>query len=199
MHMTRGALLLLLTLSFTTVWACQICSTVSLSSAIRPSRGGPPLVSRGLKFAVVQGIIQRKPVAIAGLLIAHRWLCIHTVGSNHFMEKSGKSEDTTDESLSGEDAVTPQKQNETSADDNKLSTAMILSIGFYKQFISPLLPPACRFLPTCSQYGVQAISEFGAGRGAILTAWRLLRCSPLGGKGYDPPRWPPVPFTYSSY
>lgn len=57
------------------------------------------------------------------------------------------------------------------------------SIGFYKNFISPLLPPACRFLPTCSQYGVQAIEEFGPTKGAILTAWRLLRCSPFGGKG----------------
>lgn len=47
---------------------------------------------------------------------------------------------------------------------------------------------ACRFLPTCSQYGVQAIEEFGPQKGVILTAWRILRCSPLGGKGYDPPR-----------
>lgn len=80
-----------------------------------------------------------------------------------------------------------------------MSSAMIASIGFYKNFISPLLPPACRFLPTCSQYGVQAIKEFGPTKGCILTAWRLMRCSPIGGRGYDPPRWPPVSFTYSSY
>ncbi|KAL7581686.1 hypothetical protein ACA910_022231 [Epithemia clementina (nom. ined.)] len=80
-----------------------------------------------------------------------------------------------------------------------LSTGMVASIEFYKQFISPLLPPACRFVPTCSRYGVQAIQEFGPGKGAILIAWRLLRCSPVGGKGYDPPKWPPVPYTYSSY
>ncbi|KAI2497757.1 hypothetical protein MHU86_16752 [Fragilaria crotonensis] len=83
--------------------------------------------------------------------------------------------------------------------DAALSSAAIGALRFYKGFISPLLPPACRFVPTCSQYGVQAIQEFGTTRGCILIAWRLLRCSPVGGKGYDPPKWPPVPFTYSSY
>ncbi|KAL7508943.1 hypothetical protein ACHAWX_000740 [Stephanocyclus meneghinianus] len=80
-----------------------------------------------------------------------------------------------------------------------MSSSMIIAIGFYKKWISPLLPPACRFLPTCSQYGVQAIQEFGPTKGVILTAWRLARCSPLGGKGYDPPKWPPVSYTYGSY
>jgi hypothetical protein len=80
-----------------------------------------------------------------------------------------------------------------------MSVAMIATLGFYKNFISPLLPPACRFVPTCSRYGVLAIQEFGPTKGVILIAWRLLRCSPIGGKGYDPPRWPPVPFNYSSY
>ena len=80
-----------------------------------------------------------------------------------------------------------------------MSSAMIGAIGFYKGWISPLLPPACRFLPTCSQYGVQAIQEFGPSKGSVLIAWRLLRCSPFGGRGYDPPKWPPVPYTYGSY
>jgi uncharacterized protein len=80
-----------------------------------------------------------------------------------------------------------------------MSALMVGAIGFYKGWISPLLPPACRFVPTCSQYGVQAIQDFGPGKGSILIAWRLLRCSPIGGKGYDPPKWPPVSYTYSSY
>lgn len=80
-----------------------------------------------------------------------------------------------------------------------MSSSMIGAIGFYKYWISPLLPPACRFVPTCSIYGIQAIKEFGPYKGAILTAWRILRCSPFGGKGYDPPKWPPVFYTYSSY
>jgi len=85
--------------------------------------------------------------------------------------------------------------------DNKdmTSALMIGTIGVYKNVISPLLPPACRFVPTCSQYGVQAIEQFGPCKGCVLIGWRLLRCSPVGGKGYDPPKWPPVPFTYSSY
>ena len=91
------------------------------------------------------------------------------------------------------------KNTATAADDQRneedaLSLGMVSAIGFYKQFISPLLPPACRFLPTCSQYGVQAIKEFGPAKGGILTGWRILRCSPFGGKGYDPPRWPPVSY-----
>ena len=80
-----------------------------------------------------------------------------------------------------------------------MTAGMTGAIGFYKGWVSPLLPPACRFVPTCSQYGVQAIQEFGPARGALLTAWRLMRCSPFGGKGYDPPRWPPVAFNYGSY
>ena len=80
-----------------------------------------------------------------------------------------------------------------------VSAGMVGAIGFYKNFISPLLPPACRFLPTCSQYGVAAIEEFGPEKGLILIAWRLMRCSPFGGRGYDPPKWPPVAYNYGSY
>ena len=50
-----------------------------------------------------------------------------------------------------------------------------------------------------TKLGVQAIQEFGPAKGGILTAWRLLRCSPFGGRGYDPPKWPPVPYNYGSY
>lgn len=84
-------------------------------------------------------------------------------------------------------------------EENFMTSSMITAIRFYKQWISPILPPACRFLPTCSQYGVQAIKEYGPTKGALLTAWRLARCSPFGGRGYDPPRWPPVAYNYGSY
>mmetsp|Transcript_15847 Transcript_15847/g.42636 ORF Transcript_15847/g.42636 Transcript_15847/m.42636 type:complete len:258 (-) Transcript_15847:187-960(-) len=67
-------------------------------------------------------------------------------------------------------------------------------IDFYKDWISPLLPRACRFVPTCSSYGKQAYAEFGAGKGFVLTAWRIMRCNPLGGSGFDPPQWPPPPW-----
>lgn len=86
------------------------------------------------------------------------------------------------------------------SDEKDTSSALLLgSIQFYKNFISPVLPRACRFLPTCSTYGMEAIQQFGPTKGVILTAWRILRCSPFGGRGYDPPVWPPVPYNYRSY
>ena len=56
----------------------------------------------------------------------------------------------------------------------------------YKRFISPLLPDACRFRPTCSEYAIQAFQRYGVIRGMLLTGWRLLRCNPLCRGGYDP-------------
>jgi len=99
----------------------------------------------------------------------------------------------------GKDEEADVNASSKSGSDEVMSSSMIMAIGFYKKFISPLLPPACRFLPTCSQYGVQAIEKFGPTKGLVLTAWRLARCSPFGGRGYDPPIWPPVPYWYGSY
>jgi putative membrane protein insertion efficiency factor len=62
----------------------------------------------------------------------------------------------------------------------------LLVIGGYKRGISPLMPPACRFVPTCSEYGYEAIAKYGIIRGGRLALWRLLRCNPVGGSGYDP-------------
>jgi putative membrane protein insertion efficiency factor len=56
----------------------------------------------------------------------------------------------------------------------------------YQAAISPLLPAACRFTPTCSAYAAEAIERYGARRGTWLAARRLLRCHPWGGTGYDP-------------
>lgn len=65
-------------------------------------------------------------------------------------------------------------------------------IRWYKRYISPTLPPSCRFLPTCSDYAYQAIERFGAVRGGLLGLWRILRCNPFCKGGYDPvpQRWP---------
>lgn len=82
--------------------------------------------------------------------------------------------------------------------EEQVKDAMIEAVKFYKRSISPLLPPACRFLPTCSSYSIEAIQEFGPAKGFVLTAWRLMRCNPLGGSGYDPPRWPPPSFRAGS-
>ena len=59
-------------------------------------------------------------------------------------------------------------------------------IRLYKRFLSPLLPPSCRFTPSCSRYTVEAIQKHGALRGTLLGAWRILRCNPFGKGGYDP-------------
>ncbi len=61
-----------------------------------------------------------------------------------------------------------------------------LLIRGYRKFISPLFPSVCRFQPTCSAYALEAIERFGAVRGTILAAKRILRCRPGGGHGYDP-------------
>lgn len=63
---------------------------------------------------------------------------------------------------------------------------LLLPIRFYQYCISPLLPPTCRFTPTCSQYAVDALKKHGPVYGLWLTAKRLLKCHPWGGSGYDP-------------
>lgn len=68
----------------------------------------------------------------------------------------------------------------------------IYIIRFYQKFISPMKPPSCRFHPTCSQYGVEAIQRFGALKGGYLTVRRILKCHPLHKGGWDPvpEKWP---------
>ena len=63
---------------------------------------------------------------------------------------------------------------------------LILPIRFYQKYISPLKPPMCRFTPTCSQYAIEAIRKHGPFKGLALAIWRILRCNPWGGSGYDP-------------
>jgi len=64
--------------------------------------------------------------------------------------------------------------------------ALTAVLRAYQLLISPLLPPACRFLPTCSEYAAEAVGRHGAGRGTLLALQRLVRCHPWGGSGYDP-------------
>lgn len=63
---------------------------------------------------------------------------------------------------------------------------LILPIRFYQKFISPLTPATCRFTPTCSHYAIEAIRKHGPFKGFALAVWRILRCNPWGGSGYDP-------------
>jgi uncharacterized protein len=64
--------------------------------------------------------------------------------------------------------------------------ALIGLIRAYRLLISPLLPPACRFTPTCSAYAMEAIGKYGALRGSYMGLRRLLRCHPFHPGGYDP-------------
>jgi uncharacterized protein len=59
-------------------------------------------------------------------------------------------------------------------------------IRFYKRWISPALPPSCRFYPSCSEYTYQAIEKYGALRGGWMGVRRIVRCNPFNPGGYDP-------------
>ena len=67
-----------------------------------------------------------------------------------------------------------------------LGSAIRTFIRAYQLLIAPLLPPSCRYYPTCSHYAAEAIDRHGPWRGSVLAMHRLLRCHPWGGSGYDP-------------
>lgn len=67
-----------------------------------------------------------------------------------------------------------------------LTALFLLPVYFYKYCISPMMPPACRYVPTCSEYAIQAIKKYGSLKGSYLAIKRILRCHPWGGSGYDP-------------
>ncbi len=65
-------------------------------------------------------------------------------------------------------------------------------LRLYKRWISPAFPPSCRYVPTCSEYAMEAVERYGALRGGMMAAWRVLRCHPLAKGGYDPAVKDPV-------
>ncbi|HEY9551633.1 MAG TPA: membrane protein insertion efficiency factor YidD [Prevotella sp.] len=67
-----------------------------------------------------------------------------------------------------------------------LTWALLIPILFYQRVISPYTPPSCRFTPTCSEYAREALLKHGPVKGLLLAVWRILRCNPWGGSGYDP-------------
>lgn len=67
-----------------------------------------------------------------------------------------------------------------------MKAALLLLLRFYRAAISPLFPPSCRYVPTCSAYAMEAIEKYGAWRGGWMAVKRILRCHPFHKGGYDP-------------
>ena len=67
-----------------------------------------------------------------------------------------------------------------------MKSVLLFLLTAYKKLLSPLLPPACRFVPTCSEYAYEAVKRHGALRGGWMSLRRLLRCHPFHPGGYDP-------------
>jgi putative membrane protein insertion efficiency factor len=67
-----------------------------------------------------------------------------------------------------------------------MKSAAIAILRLYKRWISPSLLPSCRYVPTCSEYAMEAIERYGVVRGGLMGAWRLLRCHPFVKGGLDP-------------
>lgn len=67
-----------------------------------------------------------------------------------------------------------------------MAKIILALLRFYQYAISPMTPPSCRYVPSCSQYAVEAVRRYGAYKGGYLAAKRLARCHPWGGSGHDP-------------
>ena len=111
-------------------------------------------------------------------------------------KNDGDEDDDDDKEGGGKDAAGGQSEGGGAArgDDaalDPLARLALAALRLYRQGVSPLLQPACRYQPTCSRYAIAAYRAYGGWRGTVLTTWRLARCAPWGEGGFDPPRWPP--------
>jgi putative membrane protein insertion efficiency factor len=68
-----------------------------------------------------------------------------------------------------------------------LTTFLIGGVRFYQTFLRPLLPPLCKFHPSCSEYFILAVRKYGPVSGACRGTWRICRCNPFNRGGFDPP------------
>ena len=67
-----------------------------------------------------------------------------------------------------------------------MKSVLIAMIRFYRKYLSPLKPPCCRFIPTCSEYALEAVSKYGAWKGGWLAVKGICKCHPFHKGGYDP-------------
>jgi putative membrane protein insertion efficiency factor len=83
-------------------------------------------------------------------------------------------------------AVVDRVRHRAAGEPSTVARLLLTLVGCYRRFVSPALPPSCRFTPSCSAYAVEALSRHGAARGSWLTLRRLLRCGPWHPGGHDP-------------
>lgn len=109
-----------------------------------------------------------------------------------FAEPGANLDPAAEPAVAAELAVGPEVAAEPEPTPGPVARALVAAVRFYKKWISPLLPPSCRFEPSCSMYAAEAIAVHGALRGSWLALRRLLRCGPWHPGGYDPvpPRTP---------
>ena len=112
-------------------------------------------------------------------------------GRNEDDESDEKKEEEEEEEGNSSSSSSSSKEENKQQEKDILVQLSLSLIDFYRNELSPFMPKSCRFIPSCSNYAFEAYTKYGAGKGFILTAWRIARCNPFGGRGYDPPRWPP--------
>ena len=88
--------------------------------------------------------------------------------------------------VSSADSIRGEVKSRVGARVRHMKWVAIKLIGIYKRWISPGLPLSCRFVPTCSEYAMEALDRHGIVHGTLLALLRIARCNPLGGSGYDP-------------
>jgi hypothetical protein len=112
----------------------------------------------------------------------------------------GQEESLSSHGVDDDEAPSIGNENENERDEDGAADDPSLDVGaraalaflrFYREGLSPLLQPACRYQPTCSRYAIASYRAYGGWRGSVLITWRLMRCAPWGRGGFDPPRWPP--------
>ncbi|MQL87322.1 hypothetical protein Taro_019864 [Colocasia esculenta] len=130
-----------------------------------PCRGPPTLVCRGPPSPSRRRIRECIPASLGAL---RRWR--FPLPSGQVICRVRSKEDA---------AERPSVPEDEEVQDLGVKVALSM-LKFYKREISPLLPASCRYLPTCSEYSMQAYKKYGVAKGTILTAWRLCRCNPLG-------------------
>ena len=180
----------------TSVFSCLLCIR-------RMSQGRRTVSPRTL---VIDPIVSGRLPALPVTNVRKRFISLRREKVRHFMTSGVDDGDTFDPmgyefSLSKDAKDSLREDYDCNDGDGEedseegiekgLQKFMLDSIRWYKSTLSPMMPPNCRFLPTCSSYGLDSIKKFGPIKGGILTAWRILRCTPFGGSGYDAPQWPP--------